>query len=96
MQVTRVTCSVAQRTVLNILFPQVAQTVKHLPASAGDTGSIPGSGRSPGEGHGNPIQYSCLENPMERGAWWGTVFGVSKSQTQLKQLSHSAHTQSKK
>ena len=49
--------------------------------NAGDPGSIPGLGRSPGEGNGNPLQYSCLENPMNRGAWWVTVHGVSKSQT---------------
>ena len=48
-----------------------------------DTGSIPGSGRSPGEGHGNPLQYPCLENPMDRGAWWATVYGFTKSWTQL-------------
>ena len=47
----------------------------------GDAGSILGSGRSPGEEHGNPFQYSCLENPMDRGAWWATVLGVTKSQT---------------
>ena len=50
--------------------------VKNPPANAGDIrdmGSIPGSGRSPGEGHGNPLQYSCLENPMDRGVWWATV-----------------------
>ena len=52
--------------------------------SAGDLGSIPGLGRSPGEGNGNPLQYSCLENPMDRGAWRPTVQGVSKSQTRLK------------
>ena len=46
-------------------------------------GSIPGLGKSPGEGNGNPLQYSCLENPMERGAWWATVQGVTKSQTRL-------------
>ena len=46
-----------------------------------DTGLIPGSGRSPGGGHGNPLQYSCLENPMDRGAWWATVHGVAKSRT---------------
>ena len=46
-----------------------------------DLGSIPGSGRSPGEGDGNPLQYSCLENPMERGAWWATVHRVTKSRT---------------
>ena len=58
--------------------------VKNPPANAGDArdvGSIPGSGRSPGEGNGNPLQYSCLENPMDRGAWWATVHGVTKSQT---------------
>ena len=47
-------------------------------ANAGDAGSIPGSGRSPGEGNGNPLQYSCLGNPMDRGAWWATVHGVAK------------------
>ena len=47
-------------------------------------GLISGLGRSPGGGHGNPLQYSCLENPMDRGAWWATVHGVAKSWTQLK------------
>ena len=64
--------------------------VKNLPASAGDIrdlGSIPGSGRFPGGGHGNPLQYSCLENPMDRGAWQATVHRVAKIWTQLKQLS---------
>ena len=51
--------------------------------NARDTGSIPGSGRSPGEGNGNPHQYSCLENPMDGGAWWATVHGVAKNQTRL-------------
>ena len=51
--------------------------------NAGDPGLIPGSGRSPGEGNGNPLQYSCLENPMERGAWWATIHGVAKSRTRL-------------
>ena len=51
--------------------------VKNPPASAGDTGSIPGSGRSPGEGNGNPLQYFCLENPKDRGAWQATVHGVA-------------------
>ena len=63
--------------------------VKNLPANAGDirdTDSVPGSGRSPGEGHGNPLQYSCLENPMDRGAWWATVHGVAKNRTQLRRL----------
>ena len=49
--------------------------------NAGDPGSIPGSGRSPGEGNGNPLQYSCLENPMDRGAWLATVNAVAKSRT---------------
>ena len=52
--------------------------VKNLPVSAEDTGSIPRSGRSPGEESGNPLQYSCLGNPMERGAWWATAHGVTK------------------
>ena len=51
--------------------------------NVGDPGSIPGLGRSPGEGNGNLLQYSCLENPMEGGAWWATVCGVAKSRTQL-------------
>ena len=50
---------------------------------SGDLSSIPGPGRSPGEGNGNPFQYSCLENPMDRGAWWATVHGVAKSRTRL-------------
>ena len=54
--------------------------------SAGDLGSIPGSGRSPGEGNGNPLQSSCLENPMDRGAWWATAYRVSKSRRRLKRL----------
>ena len=52
--------------------------------NAGDLGSIPGLGRSPGEGNGNPLQYSCLENPMDRAACWATVNSVAKSQTRLK------------
>ena len=69
--------------------------VKNLAVSVGDIrdlGSIPGLGRSPGEGNGNPLQYSCLENPVDRGAWWVTVHGVAKSQTKLKQLSKPAKT----
>ena len=65
---------------------QVALVVKNPPANAwntGDLGSIPGLGRSPGGGNGNPLQYSCLGNPMDRGAWWATVHGVAKSQTWL-------------
>ena len=61
-------------------FPGGA-VVKNMPESTGDLDSIPGSGRSPGEGNGNSLQYSCLENPMDRGAWWATVHGVTKNQT---------------
>ena len=57
--------------------------VKNLPANAGDLGSTPESGRSPGEGNSNLLQYSCLENSMDRGAWWATVHGVAKSWTRL-------------
>ena len=57
--------------------------VKASASNAGDLGSIPGSGRSPGEGNGNPLQYSCLENPMDGGAWWATAHGVAKSRTRL-------------
>ena len=56
---------------------------KNPPANAGEVGSIPGLGRSPGEGTGNPLQYSRLGNPMDRGAWWATVHRVAKSQTRL-------------
>ena len=73
--------------ILNIGASQVALVIKNLPADAGnvrDVGSVPGLGRSPGGGHGNPLQYSCLENPMSRGAFLATVHGVTKSQTQLK------------
>ena len=69
--------------------------VKNLSANAGDVrdmGLIPGSGRSSGGGYDNPLQYSCLANPMDRGAWWGTVHEVAQSQTWLKWLSTSAHT----
>ena len=68
----------------------MALVVKNPPANAGDMkdlGSIPGSGRSPGGRNGNPLEYSCLENTMDRGAWRATVHRVAKSQTQLKQLS---------
>ena len=66
---------------------QVALVVKNLPANAGDlrdVGLISGSGRSPGGGHGDPLWYSCLENPMDRGAWQATLHGITKSWTQLK------------
>ena len=61
--------------------------IRNMPANAGDVrgvGLIPGLGRSPGGGRGNPLQYSCLENPMDRGAWLATVHGVAKSRAQLK------------
>ena len=60
--------------------------VKNRPATAGDIGdsvSIPGLGRCPGEGNDNPLEYSCLENPMDRGTWWATVHGIAKSWTRL-------------
>ena len=67
--------------------------VKNLPANAGDirdVGSIPGSGRSPGEGHGNPLQYSCLENPMDREAWQAMVHEACKESDMIEAASHSA------
>ena len=72
---------------------QVALVIKNLSANAGDIrdlGSIPGLGRSPGEGQHNPLQYPCLENPRDRGAWWATVHGIAKSQTRLKHLTYHA------
>ena len=82
--------SAIERNTFLINTTQGALVIKNLPASAvdiRDTGSIPGSGRSLGEGNGNPLQHSCLENPMDRGAWWATVHGVAKSQMKLKRLS---------
>ena len=70
--------------------------IKNLPANAGDTrdvGLIPGLGRYPGEGHGNPFQYSFLENSMDRGAWQASIHRVIKNQTQLKQLITAQHKQ---
>ena len=66
---------------------QVVLVVKNQPANAGDirdVGSIVGSERFPGRGHGNPLQYSCLENPTDRGTWWATIHEVAKSQTRLR------------
>ena len=65
-----------------LVFPGCS-AVKNLPASAEDTVSVPGLGRSLGGGNGNPLQYSCLGNRMDRGAWWATVHGAPKNQTQL-------------
>ena len=79
---------------LDIWASQVALVVKNPPANAGDirdSSLIPGSGRSPGEGNGNPLQYSCLENSMNRGAWWATVHRVTQSQTWPKHLSMHTH-----
>ena len=67
---------------IHIGFPGGSDS-KESDCNAGDLGSIPGSGRSPREGNGNPLQYSCLENSMDRGAWWATVYGVAKSRTRL-------------
>ena len=72
-----------QYTAYFILIPNLqgfpgGAVVKNLPANAGDAGSVPGSGRLPGGGNGNPLQYSCLKNPMDRGAWRATVSGVAK------------------
>ena len=69
----------------------MALVVKNLPANAGDrsdAGLIPGSGRLPGGGNGNPLQYSCLGNPMDREAWWAAVHRVAKSQTRIEVTSH--------
>ena len=87
------------KNLLYIWGPQVALVLKNPPANAGDvreTGSIPGLGRSSGGGHGNPLQYSCLENSMDRGAWQAKArllaFGVAKSWTRLKRLSTHTYT----
>ena len=82
---------------LHLAF-QVALVVKNTPANAGgirDEGSVPELGRSPGGGHGNPLQYSCLENPVDRGNWWTTVQRVAQCWTRLKPLSrqHAHSTQ---
>ena len=74
---------------------QVALVVKNLPPNSGDIrdpGSFLGLGRSPAGGHGKPLQYSCLDNSVDRGAWWATIHRVAKSQTPLKRLSMHART----
>ena len=65
--------------------------VKASACNEGDLGLIAGAGRSPGEGDGNPLQYSCLENPMDGGAWWATVYGVAKSRTRLRDFTVTFH-----
>ena len=67
---------------LGLGFPGGSDS-KESACNAGDPDSIPGSGRNPGEGNGNPFQYSCMENPMDRGTWWATLHGVAKRQTEL-------------
>ena len=73
---------VCLKTLLSLSFPHNSVS-KESACNAGDPGSIPGLGRSPGEVNGNPLQYSCLENPMDRGAWLATVHGIANSRTQL-------------
>ena len=80
--VYRVTKSRTRLSDFHFHFSQVAQTQESA-CNVGDLGSVPGLGRSPAGGHGNPLQYSCLENPMDRGAWQATVHGITKSQTRL-------------
>ena len=74
---------------LTPLFFPGSSELKASACNEGDLGLIPGLGRSPGEGNGNPLQYSCLENPMDGGAWWATVHGVAKSRTRLSDFTHS-------
>ena len=78
------------KNIMNLITLMVL-VVKNPPANAGNAGfmgSIPGSGRSPGEGHGNPLQYSCLKNPMDRGDWWSRVHRITKNPTQRNNLVH--------
>ena len=82
---TIVETSLEKLSIFNKPFPGSSE-VKVSACNAGDLGSIPGLGRSPGDGNGNPLQYSCLEDPMDRGAWWATVHLVAKSQTRLSDL----------
>ena len=79
---SRIFCLITLRQLTVVGFPGSLDG-KASAYNAGDLGSIPGSGRSPGDGSGNPLQYLCLENPMDQGAWWATVHGVAKSQTRL-------------
>ena len=81
------TDSIINQLYFNMGFPGGPE-VKASACNAGDLGSIPGSGISPGEGNGNPLQYSCLENPMDGGAWWATVHRVAKSRTRLSDFTY--------
>ena len=72
-----------QYSLISVMGILGGSVVRNPPANAEDAGSIPGLGRSPGKGNANPIQYSCLGNPVEKGAWWATVHGVTKSQSRL-------------
>ena len=76
-------CQCDLRHILPVTGFPGGSVVKNLPANAGDMGLIPGSGRSPGEGNGNPVQHSCLENSIDRGAWQATAHGIEKSWTGL-------------
>ena len=75
-------CQKLDHRYISLDFPGGSDS-KDSTCKAGDPGSIPGSGRFPGEGHGNALPYSCLESSMDREAWWATAYGVAKSQTQL-------------
>ena len=74
-----------------VIYMLIPRSVKASACNAGDPGSIPGLGRSPGEGSGNPLQYSCLENPKDGRAWWATVHGVAKSRTRLSDFTFFFH-----
>ena len=86
--VSKASCEVTWFKVPSLGVFLVAQMVKNLPANAGDMGSIHGSGRSPGEGNGNPFLHSCLENPMDGGVWWATV----QESDMTEWLTHNTHT----
>ena len=74
----------------NFVYLSGGSDTEESTCNAGDMGSVPGSGRSPGGGNGNPLQCSCLENPRDGGAWWAAVYGVAQSRTRLKRLSSSS------
>ena len=76
---------------ISSIFSPGGSVIKNPPANVGDVGSIHGLGRFPGEENGNPLQYSCLENPMDGGAWWATVHGVTKSWTPLSDFTYLLH-----